>query len=152
MSTRQAFSAFYAKSFERRPYLTLAVVNGALGFISDSLAQGFSAVNSSKQPERIDAPAKSPTDTATEKASSGGYDVARSARFFAFNVCMAPILAEWNKFIEYRFPLSPKGGAGAAAAATSAGSQAAIKQAAMAAGKTSLLAWGKRVAVDQIAL
>jgi hypothetical protein len=88
---------------------------------------------------------------------------------------MAPLLAEWNKFIEYRFPLRTVGattsaGAGAAAggSAVSTGAQAAAKgsmAAGVAAGaaggaaksmssvgKVSLVALGKRVAFDQILL
>ena len=56
------------------------------------------------------------------------WDVARSGRFLAFGVGMAPLLAEWNQFIETRFPLRTQ------------------------LGRVNLAALGRRVAVDQIAL
>lgn len=107
------FGAFYSSSFSRRPWATLAVANGTLGVIADGLAQSL---------ERREGKSKSPD-----------WDWARSGRFATFGVVMAPVLAEWNKFIEYRFPLR---------AATSS-------NAAAAAGRVSLLALGKRVAFDQ---
>lgn len=161
------FGAFYARSFERRPWLTLAVANASLGALSDILAQGFERV-SSKRPQpaaelstldslkekaqRVESKAEDTVRASVGKQAAGKisidghgvagantvvvqtWDVARTARFFAFGTLMAPLLAEWNKFIEFRFPLKS---AGAAASNV---------------GKVSLKALGKRVAVDQILL
>lgn len=135
------FGAFYARSFERRPWLTLAVANGTLGAIADTLAQTF---------ERYQRPAKSShysiakSDESQLSSSTGLslpkiqrdediWDVARTSRFLAFGVIMAPLLAEWNRFIEYRFPLRTVGAAGSMA-------------------KVSFGALAKRVSVDQLGL
>lgn len=107
------FGAFYSSSFARRPWLTLAVANGTLGVIADGLAQSLDR-------------REKPITTTTSKSQ---WDWPRTGRFATFGVVMAPLLAEWNKFIEYRFPLR-----------------------ASAAGKVSLLALSKRVAFDQILL
>ncbi|PWN88285.1 hypothetical protein FA10DRAFT_268488 [Acaromyces ingoldii] len=126
------FGAFYARSFERRPWLTLAVANASLGALSDVLAQTFERFSPSRPQSTLDTlKDKVEGREAHTQRASQGWDVARTSRFFAFGAFMAPLLAEWNRFIEYRFPLKP---AGAAAAV----------------GKVSLRALGKRVAVDQI--
>lgn len=122
------FGAFYARSFERRPWLTLAIANGTLGAIADTLAQTLEKYNG-KQAKQI--PSNEDVIHKLE-GTEHQWDFARTSRFFAFGVGMAPILAEWNKWIEHRFPLRSSVGA--------------------AAGKVSLAALGKRVAVDQIAL
>lgn len=118
------FGAFYSSSFSRRPWLTLAVANGTLGVIADGLAQ---TLDRREQPP----PPKTTTDTASTAQS---WDFARSGRFLTFGVVMAPLLAEWNKFIEYRFPLRP-----------AAGTPASL-------GKVSMVALAKRVAFDQVLL
>lgn len=133
------FGAFYARSFERRPWVTLAVANGTLGAIADTLAQTLeryqrrqassSILPSSGGNGKIGEVEKQ-LSTGVQEGLSKPWDGARTARFFAFGVLMAPLLAEWNKFIEFRFPLR------AASAATSAG-------------KVSLVALAKRVTVDQ---
>jgi protein Mpv17 len=154
----RAFSAFYARSFEQHPWITLGVANATLGALSDVIAQNFEAFN--KRRALDSASATISDNKGAEKAlvsrnDSAGYDPVRSARFFAFGAGMAPILAEWNKFIEHRFPLKATSTAStgaAAAAAVTSGARTAVKNAAVAAGKTSLKAWAKRVAVDQIAL
>lgn len=150
-SAYRSFGAFYARSFAQRPWLTLAVANGTLGVIADSLAQGL---------EHTQATRKEGESASKEQ----GWDYARSGRFLAFGVGMAPLLAEWNKFIEYRFPLRASGAAGTAgtastgAAAGAAGAARAGAAASAAAttagtlGRVSLLALGKRVAFDQILL
>lgn len=141
-----AFGRFYARSFAKHPWLTLAAANGTLGVVADSLAQTFE-----KQQRRMKDRQSSAND------DERGWDFQRSGRFLAFGVGMAPLLAEWNKFIEFRFPLrsvSP----GAASSATSSGSVAAARGSMAAtnmaaqAGKVSLAALGKRVAFDQILL
>ena len=69
-----------------------------------------------------------------EKTSS--WDVARTGRFFAFGVMMAPLLAEWNKFIEFRFPLRTVSGGASSSSIV----------------KVSMAALAKRVSVDQLGL
>ena len=120
MSYRAAFSAFYARNFERRPWVTLAVTNGALGVLADGVAQSLERVSVTQQRERD--PKSAPPESGNE-----AWDWERSGRFLAFGVGMAPLLAEWNRFIEFRFPLRS------------------------AAGVVRLSALAKRVAVDQIA-
>ncbi|CAD6892223.1 unnamed protein product [Tilletia controversa] len=174
------FGAFYARSFEKHPYITLAAANGTLGVVADSLAQGFERFN--KPNDRL----ASKSDATATDAGPQGWDLARSARFLTFGIGMAPLLAEWNHFIEHRFPLrtsstantsttsaaaSNVGARSADAARTFAkltGSSAAAdvladkakwagnKLAASdvgskitSAGKVSIAALGKRVAIDQ---
>lgn len=99
----------YRRAFEASPWATLAVTNGTLSVVADSLAQTFERRDKVRAGEQTQ------------------WDVARSGRFLAFGVGMAPLLAEWNFFIERRFPLRTQ------------------------LGKVSLAALGRRVAVDQIA-
>ena len=83
--------AMYQRLFETRPWATLAVTNGALTLLADGLAQSF--------------------DRRSEgKPIVSEWDVARSGRFLAFGTAMAPLLAEWNHFIEHSFRIkSPSG-------------------------------------------
>lgn len=137
------FGAFYARSFERRPWVTLAVANGTLGAIADTLAQTLeryqkplpsSSNGLSRQLESV-VEKSSSTINVKENVSTGTpWDVARTGRFFAFGVLMAPLLDRWNRFIEFRFPLRNVGAVGSLAA------------------KVSLTALAKRVSVDQIGL
>ncbi|CAO1622028.1 unnamed protein product [Parajaminaea phylloscopi] len=127
-SLYQRFGAFYSRSFSRHPWITLAVANGSLGVVADSLAQNLEKVNAKRDEASPDAGKAG----SQQLQQTQGWDFARSGRFLAFGVGMAPILAEWNKFIEYRFPLR-----------TASSSAANV-------GKVSLLALGKRVAFDQI--
>lgn len=115
------FGAFYARSFEQRPWLTLAIANGTLGAIADTLAQTLERYNGKQTKEKV----KQNLEGKNEQ-----WDITRTGRFFAFGAGMAPILAEWNKWIENRFPLRSSTGIG----------------------KVSLAALGKRVAIDQIGL
>ncbi|KAE8209963.1 hypothetical protein CF327_g6113 [Tilletia walkeri] len=179
-SAGRRFGAFYARSFEKHPYITLAAANGTLGVIADTLAQGFERFNasdkthSSKVPEEV-------------KKSEEGWDFARSARFLTFGIGMAPLLAEWNHFIEHRFPLRISSSAATSASASASASAVGARSADAArtfakltgsgvaadmladkakwagekvatssvgskiasAGKVSLAALGKRVAIDQ---
>ncbi|GAK65724.1 vacuolar membrane protein [Moesziomyces antarcticus] len=139
MSYRQAFSSFYARNFERRPWVTLAVTNGTLGVLADAAAQSLERISQAQSLEQQQRSRTSSDTTSTQPPPSAvtdsGWDWSRSGRFLAFNVGMAPLLAEWNRFLEFRFPLR------AAPAATAA---------AGALGKVSLRALGNRVAMDQI--
>lgn len=151
----RAFSAFYARSFEQHPWITLGVANASLGVLADVIAQGFETVNKRRSQEISSTTISDKKKKGEELASrneNAGYDPVRSARFFVFGAGMAPILAEWNKFIEHRFPLKSTSVASTGAAAAASSARTAVKHAAVAAGKTSLKAWAKRVAVDQIAL
>ncbi|CEH17223.1 Peroxisomal membrane protein MPV17 and related proteins [Ceraceosorus bombacis] len=153
------FAAFYSRSFAQRPWLTLAVTNGGLSVVADALAQTFELSQAQKSGN-------------TTSSSGSGFDLARSARFLAFGSAMAPLLAEWNKFIELKFPLRTGGpGSSAGHAKTGSGlplnshemgklgspkgkgsSGAAARYSTAAAanmGKVSFLALGKRVIVDQ---
>ena len=147
MSYRQAFSAFYARNFERRPWVTLAVTNGILGVVADGAAQTLERISASqtrreKEAAAAEAAASNPALlTASQPENSETWDWSRSGRFLAFNVGMAPLLAEWNKFLEFRFPLR----SAATAAAGAAGAAGTL-------GKVSLRALGNRVAMDQILL
>ncbi|PWN18689.1 hypothetical protein BCV69DRAFT_235743, partial [Microstroma glucosiphilum] len=125
------FGAFYARSFAARPWATLAVTNGTLSVVADSLAQSLERYQS--RPTLDNATSTGTADT----REAWKWDWSRTGRFAFFGVGMAPLLAEWNKFIEYRFPLRTVGAAPAAGAAA-------------AGGKVSLVALGKRVAFDQI--
>lgn len=142
MSYRQAFSAFYGRNFERRPWVTLAVTNGVLGVIADGAAQSLERI-SQRQTAREHLAATSSPSTVTASGAktvpqvpSQSWDWSRSSRFLVFNVAMAPLLAEWNRFLEFRFPLRNASTAVVGVAAT--------------AGKVSLRALGKRLAMDQI--
>lgn len=129
--------ALYARSFERRPWLTLAIANGTLGALADTLAQSFERY---KKEETGTANIKVSADGSSRQTTTTGYvheetrpwDLARTGRFAAFGIGMAPLLAEWNRWIEHRFPLRlPTVGTSVA--------------------KVSLAALAKRVAVDQLA-
>ncbi|PWZ03792.1 hypothetical protein BCV70DRAFT_197987 [Testicularia cyperi] len=150
---RQAFGAFYGRNFERRPWVTLAVTNGILGVIADGAAQTLERISHRQNlalqvsQAQVDVGPSEPTEKASTSTQLGSetqvkeWDWARSGRFLVFNVGMAPLLAEWNRFLEFRFPLRSASVAGAASAAASAATTA---------GKVSLRALGKRVAMDQI--
>lgn len=143
MSYRQAFSAFYARNFERRPWVTLAVTNGILGVFADGAAQTLERISAAQTRQQTLPSSSSSTESTSEtltslasEAKSGGeWDWSRSGRFLAFNVGMAPLLAEWNRLLEFRFPLRS-----ASTAAAAAGTL----------GKVSVRALASRVAADQI--
>ena len=135
MSYRQAFSAFYTRNFERRPWITLAVTNGILGVVADGAAQTLEHI-SQAQAQQEKAQTQPTTDTAALSHPTSEWDFSRSARFLAFNVGMAPLLAEWNRFLEFRFPLRTASAAGAASTL----------------GKVSMRALANRVAMDQLFL
>lgn len=144
MSYRRAFSAFYGRNFERRPWVTLAVTNGLLGVIADGAAQTLERISQRQSAQDQLAvteslpPSQPSTETTAPAAVSKEWDWSRSSRFLVFNVGMAPLLAEWNRFLEFRFPLR--------------GATTAVAGAAATAGKVSLQALGKRLAMDQILL
>lgn len=140
MSYRQAFSAFYGRNFERRPWVTLAVTNGLLGVVADGAAQTLERVSQrQKAQDQLAVAGADPASPAVAApAVAKDWDWSRSSRFLVFNVGMAPLLAEWNRFLEFRFPLR--------------GATTAVAGAAATAGKVSLQALGKRLAMDQILL
>lgn len=146
MSYRQAFSSLYARNFDRRPWITLAVTNGILGVAADGAAQTLERISQSQSREqgqqRIDSTAEKIAASVSSANHAGqDWDWSRSGRFLAFNVAMAPLLAEWNKFLEFRFPLRAT-----TPTAPSAGGPAGTL------GKVSLRALGSRVAMDQVFL
>lgn len=137
MSYRQAFSAFYARNFERRPWVTLAVTNGFLGVVADGAAQTLERISAAQSEEQQRQQQESTREKVASAVAGPGiekWDWSRSGRFLAFNVGMAPLLAEWNRFLEFRFPL--RSAAGAASTL----------------GKVSLRALANRVAMDQLLL
>ncbi|PKI82799.1 hypothetical protein MVES1_003535 [Malassezia vespertilionis] len=89
-------ASFYHRCFTQLPWVTLMVTNGTLFVAADALAQSF---ESRKE------------DTSTPTDLGQRWDLHRSARFLAFGTGMAPLLAEWNKFIEHGFPIKNKRGA-----------------------------------------
>ncbi|GAC97611.1 integral membrane protein [Pseudozyma hubeiensis SY62] len=133
----------YARNFERRPWLTLAVTNGALGVIADGAAQTLERISQAQsRQQELERQGRTASDASADSSQAKGWDLARSGRFMAFNVGMAPLLAEWNRFLEFRFPLrSSSAGTGAASAVASAAS---------AAGKVSFRALGNRLLMDQL--
>lgn len=82
--------SFYKRAFERHPWATLAVTNGSLTVLADSLAQLYEHRSLAE---------------ATQK-----WDNHRTGRFLVFGTAMAPLLAEWNKYLEFRFPIHSVGG------------------------------------------
>ncbi|SJX63256.1 related to SYM1-protein required for ethanol metabolism [Sporisorium reilianum f. sp. reilianum] len=139
MSYRQAFSAFYARNFERRPWVTLAVTNGLLGVVADGAAQTLERISQAQsQQQQQDSTREKVASVVAAPQGTSEWDWSRSGRFLAFNVGMAPLLAEWNRFLEFRFPLRSSTPAGAAAGAAST------------LGKVSVRALANRVAMDQL--
>jgi len=114
MATIALAARAYQQSFEARPRTTLAVTNGSLFAIGDGVAQLTQLFTYNPDLHRG---SKRPL-----------YDIARTARFFAFGVGMGPLLGRWNRFLEHRFPLR--------GIATS--------------NRVSISALGKRVAADQL--
>ncbi|PWN50275.1 hypothetical protein IE53DRAFT_411034, partial [Violaceomyces palustris] len=160
MATKR-FASFYSKSFERRPWLTLALANASLSVLADSLAQGFERLNDN---ERGSVGSNSSSSSSLQLTDGGqlveekanakavqGWDWARSTRFLAFGMGMAPLLAEWNKWIEHRFPLRQRSLPASPSTVSSLASKPSdIPSKMIGIGKVSLRALGKRVAVDQI--
>ncbi|GAA5961384.1 hypothetical protein JCM21900_006688 [Sporobolomyces salmonicolor] len=77
----------YTRSFERSPYLTLLIANGALMSLGDFSAQMLALSGTG--------------------GLAMGYDTARTLRFAVFGASMGPLAGAWNKFLEVNFPLRP---------------------------------------------
>lgn len=86
----------YQQSFEHRPYWTLAITNGALNALGDTVAQLTEAV----------------TQRSTSHEPWPRYDIPRTLRFFAFGLGMGPLIGRWNFFLERHFPLRANGSTG----------------------------------------
>ncbi|KLO20399.1 hypothetical protein SCHPADRAFT_923568 [Schizopora paradoxa] len=125
----------YQKSFDVRPYTTLAVTNGTLSAIGDAVAQG-TQILSAVPGKHDDRP---------------HYDPLRSIRFFAFGAGMGPIIGRWNQFLEKQFPLrSLTNIAPLAAGVKIGGGAGAVQAAPIGIGQVSGMAVAKRVAADQL--
>lgn len=105
MNGLRTFKAFYNKSYNKRPILTLCVANGFLGAISDSLAQGISLyeqstkrINAAILPEKI-------TRHESMWSLSPTWDFRRTLRFAAYNFCVAPLGGKWYMFLDKFFPM-----------------------------------------------
>ncbi|KAG2237575.1 hypothetical protein BDF21DRAFT_412786 [Thamnidium elegans] len=105
MNGLRTFKAFYNKSYNKRPILTLCVANGFLGAISDSLAQGISLyeqstkrINEAILPEKI-------TRHESMWILSSSWDFKRTLRFAAYNFCVAPLGGKWYMFLDKFFPM-----------------------------------------------
>ncbi|KAI0757232.1 hypothetical protein C8Q80DRAFT_85520 [Daedaleopsis nitida] len=86
-----ALARVYQQSFEAHPYYTLAVTNGALNALGDTVAQLTQRFN--EKHRRHQPP----------------YDILRTLRFFAFGFGMGPLIGRWNFFLERHFPLRSLG-------------------------------------------
>lgn len=75
--------AFYRRSFETRPWLTLSVTNGLFSLVADVLAQTI--------------------ESRTSETEAKSWDTSRSLRFLTYGTALGPLLAEWNQFLETRF-------------------------------------------------
>lgn len=94
--------AWYHHCFETRPWATLIATNGTLTLVADALAQSYEREKTAlaREHEKI-------LPTPTEHVP---WDWHRSGRFLLFGSAMAPLLGEWNHFLEHRFPMrSPTG-------------------------------------------
>ncbi|KAK7694409.1 hypothetical protein QCA50_001595 [Cerrena zonata] len=91
-----ALARVYQQSFEHRPYWTLAVTNGALNALGDSVAQWSETCHW-----------LTPSKPHEEQQK---YDIPRTLRFFAFGFGMGPVIGRWNFFLERNFPLRPQNG------------------------------------------
>lgn len=105
MNGLRSFKAFYNKSYNKRPILTLCVANGFLGAISDSLAQGIALydkstkrINDAIVPENIKKHESMWTFSST-------WDFKRTFRFAAYNFCVAPLGGKWYIFLDKYFPM-----------------------------------------------
>ncbi|KAI0286782.1 hypothetical protein BGY98DRAFT_941867 [Russula aff. rugulosa BPL654] len=112
-----ALARVYRRFFESYPHVTLAVAGGALTALGDVVAQlseqivGFHSVTSEED----------------VRSREFRYDIPRTLRFFCFGAGISPLIGQWNKYLEFRFPLRSR------------------KNSA-----TSFTALSKRVLVDQI--
>lgn len=89
--------AWYHHCFETRPWATLIATNGTLTLLADALAQSYERKQSVQARER-----EKILPTPTEPVP---WDWHRSGRFLLFGSAMAPLLGEWNHFLEHRFPM-----------------------------------------------
>ncbi|KAI0786034.1 hypothetical protein C8Q75DRAFT_299481 [Abortiporus biennis] len=83
-----ALARAYQQSFDSHPYGTLAVTNGALNALGDTVAQ----LTENLQPQQA-------------RNERRPYDFVRTLRFFAFGFGMGPLIGRWNFFLERHFPL-----------------------------------------------
>ncbi|KAI9354720.1 hypothetical protein BD770DRAFT_392086 [Pilaira anomala] len=105
MNGLRTFKAFYNTSYNKRPILTLCVANGFLGAISDGLAQGISHYNASaKKIDNAVLPDKIKRHQSMWDLTSG-WDYKRTARFAAYNFCVAPLGGKWYMFLDKFFPM-----------------------------------------------
>ncbi|KAI0082244.1 hypothetical protein K474DRAFT_1655605 [Panus rudis PR-1116 ss-1] len=86
----------YQQSFDSHPYWTLAITNGALNALGDTVAQ-LTETRFQNDQSRDDRPR---------------YDIPRTLRFFAFGFGMGPLIGRWNFWLERNFPLRSQSGSG----------------------------------------
>lgn len=105
MNSLKAFGAFYNRSYDKRPILTLCVANGILGALSDTLAQSISLyqkydkkLDQKLLPEQM----KKHEDLWKEETA---WDFKRTLRFAAYNFCVAPLGGKWYMFLDKFFPM-----------------------------------------------
>ncbi|KAI7901204.1 uncharacterized protein BX663DRAFT_515249 [Cokeromyces recurvatus] len=101
MNNLRVLKAFYNKSYDKRPILTLCVANGILGAISDSLAQTISLYDKNNDrylPEKL----KRHED---KWSTTTQWDFKRTFRFAAYNFCVAPLGGKWYMFLDKFFPM-----------------------------------------------
>ncbi|KAI8081814.1 uncharacterized protein B0P05DRAFT_538154 [Gilbertella persicaria] len=106
MNSLRALNAFYNRSYNKRPILTLCVTNGILGIISDSLAQSISLYNKFNIDERF-----LPDKVKAHRnlwTITDHWDFTRTLRFAAYNFCVAPLGGKWYMFLDKFFPMPVK--------------------------------------------
>ena len=94
--------ALYRHCFETYPWATLIATNGTLTVIADALAQSFEREKTAMKEDK-----DSPLHTGS---GAQPWDWHRSGRFLLFGSAMAPLLGEWNKFIEHSIPMRTSAG------------------------------------------
>ncbi|KAL4209204.1 hypothetical protein AB4K20DRAFT_1909131 [Rhizopus microsporus] len=108
MNRLRALNAFYTRSYNKRPILTLCVTNGILGVLSDTLAQSISYYEASKiEPYIVPEKLREHEDL---WPPSPRWDLTRTFRFAAYNFCVAPLGGTWYMFLDRFFPV-PKNAA-----------------------------------------
>lgn len=84
------FGTAWNRWASRRPLLTLALTNGAMGGAGDIIAQSLTMNTATKE----------------DGAFNRRYDPWRTVRFFVYGCAFAPVAFKWYSYLDRRFPVA----------------------------------------------